>query len=169
MAAAPGIDRQLVPAGSGRMLGYGLMPYRPRSARETGTWPLIALAAQKRHLSLYVSAVVDGAYLAEARAERLGQVSCGKSCVRFTRLDGVDAGELAALVGDAVAATAAGRNEFSASWLGVVDPANQGPWSLVPVYAERHPLRGQGGRERERRYRRGLPRRIGTPSPEDRP
>ncbi len=39
MAAAPGIDRQLVPAGSGRMLGYGLMPYRPKSAKETTMWP----------------------------------------------------------------------------------------------------------------------------------
>ena len=45
MAAAPGIDRQLVPVGSGAMLGYGLMPYRPRSAKRTTTWPLIALAA----------------------------------------------------------------------------------------------------------------------------
>ena len=73
MAAAPGIDRQLVPVGCRSMLGYGLMPYRPRSAKETTMWPLIALAAQKRHLSLYVCAVVDGGYLAEARAERLGQ------------------------------------------------------------------------------------------------
>jgi hypothetical protein len=32
-AAAPGIDRQLVPVGSGEMLGYGLMPYRPTSAK----------------------------------------------------------------------------------------------------------------------------------------
>ena len=54
-------------------------------------WPLIALAAQKRHLSLYVCAVVDGGYLAEARADRLGKVSCGKSCIRFTSLDAVDA------------------------------------------------------------------------------
>ena len=60
MAAAPGIDRQLVPMGSGAMLGYGLMPYQPKSAKETTMWPLIALAAQKRHLSLYVCAVVDG-------------------------------------------------------------------------------------------------------------
>ena len=52
MAAAPGIDRQLVPVGSSAMLGYGLMPYRPKSAKETTMWPLIALAAQKRHLSL---------------------------------------------------------------------------------------------------------------------
>ena len=32
-AAAPGIDRQLVPVGASRMLGYGLMPYRPSSAK----------------------------------------------------------------------------------------------------------------------------------------
>jgi hypothetical protein len=114
VAAAPGIDRQLVPVGSGRMLGYGLMPYRPRSARETTTWPLIALAAQKRHLSLYVCAVVDGAYLAEARAERLGRVSCGKSCIRFASLDRVDRAELTALLQDAVAATRAGANGYSA-------------------------------------------------------
>jgi hypothetical protein len=113
-AAAPGIDRQLVPAGSGRMLGYGLMPYRPRSATVTTTTPLIALAPQKRHLSLYVCAVVDGGYLAEARADRLGSVSCGKSCIRFTSLDKVDAEELSAVVRDAVAATADGRNAFAA-------------------------------------------------------
>jgi hypothetical protein len=114
MAAAPGIDRQLVPTGSKAMLGYGLMPYRPKSAKETTMWPLIALAAQKRHLSLYVCAVVEGKYLAESRADRLGKVSCGKSCIRFTSLDEIDAGELAALVRDAVAATAAGDNGYSA-------------------------------------------------------
>src|SRR5688500_20126444 len=106
MAAAPGIDRQLFPTGSSAMLGYGLMPYKPKSAKETTSWPLIALAAQKRHLSLYVCAVVDGEYLAEARADRLGKVSCGKSCVRFPSLDHVDANELRNLVRDAGAATA---------------------------------------------------------------
>jgi hypothetical protein len=111
-AAAPGIDRQLVPAGSGRMLGYGMQPYRPRSARETTMWPLIALAPQKRHLSLYVCAVIDGGYLAETRAERLGSVSCGKSCIRFTSLDKVDAAELSTLVRDAVAVTESGGNGF---------------------------------------------------------
>jgi hypothetical protein len=113
-AAAPGIDRQLVPVGAGSMLGYGLMPYRPRSARETTMTPLIALAAQKRHLSLYVAAVVDGGYLAETRADRLGTVSCGKSCIRFTSLDRVDADELTLLLRDAVAATAEGENAYSA-------------------------------------------------------
>jgi hypothetical protein len=113
--AAPALDRELVPAGAGQVLGYGLMPYRPRSAKETTRWPLVALAAQKRHLSLYVCAVVDGEYLPEARAERLGRVSCGKSCVRFTSLDRVDAGELAALVRDAAAVTSSGGNAYFAS------------------------------------------------------
>ena len=115
MAAAPGIDRQLVPAGSGQMLGYGLMPYKPRSAKETTTVPLISLAPQKRHLSLYVFAVVDGQYLAEARAEKLGKVSCGKSCIRFPSLDRVDVVELDRLVRDAVRATRDGRNGATAS------------------------------------------------------
>ena len=114
-AAAPGIDRQLVPVGSGQMLGYGMMPYRPRSAKETTTWPLLALAAQKRHLSLYVCAVVDGEYLAESRAAALGKVSCGKSCIRFTSLDRVDVPELRRLLRDAVDATAAGTNGFAAA------------------------------------------------------
>jgi hypothetical protein len=116
MAAAPGIDRQLVGGmGATPALGYGLMPYKPKSAKEATTWPLLALAAQKRHLSLYVCAVVDGSYLAEARSERLGKVSCGKSCIRFTSLDAVDTVELDRLIRDAVAATDAGRNAYTST------------------------------------------------------
>jgi hypothetical protein len=114
MAAAPGIDRQLVPVGSSTMLGYGLMPYRPKSAKTTTMWPLIALAAQKRHLSLYVCAVVDGEYLPESRAAQLGTVSCGKSCIRFPSLDSVDAAALSTLLRDAVAATREGDNAYYA-------------------------------------------------------
>ena len=73
---------------------------------------MIALAAQKRHLSLYVCAVVDGGYLAEDRADRLGKVSCGKSSIRFTSLDRVDTDELGALLRDAVGATSSGGNEY---------------------------------------------------------
>lgn len=115
MAAAPGIDRQLVPMGSSAMLGYGLMPYQPKSAKEATLWPLISLAAQKRHLSVYVCAVVDGKYLAESRADRLGKASCGKSCIRFSSLDAVDEGEFRTLIRDAVEVTAAGDNGYSAS------------------------------------------------------
>ena len=115
MAAAPGIDRQLVGGTGAGMLGYGLMPYKPKSAKETTPVPLISLPPQKRHLSLYVFAVVDGRYLAEARAERLGKVSCGKSCIRFSSLDAVDVVELDRLVRDAVRATRDGSNEATAS------------------------------------------------------
>jgi Domain of unknown function (DU1801) len=115
MAAAPGIDRQLVGSMGKQMLGYGLMPYKPRSAKEATTVPLISLAAQKRHLSMYVFAVVDGRYLAEARAEKLGKVSCGKSCIRFTSLDQVDVVELDRLLRDAVRATHDGTNGAATS------------------------------------------------------
>jgi hypothetical protein len=114
VAAAPDLDRQVVPVGGGRMLGYGLMPYRPASAAEVVMWPLIALANQRRHISLYVCAVRDdGQYLTEAYAGRLGSASCGRSCVRFTSLDRVDADGLAALVREAAALTAAGRNAYA--------------------------------------------------------
>ena len=43
---------------------------------------------------------MDGEYLAEARAGRLGKVSCGKSCIRFTSIDKVDA-ELAGWLDEA--------------------------------------------------------------------
>jgi hypothetical protein len=115
MAAAPDIDRQLVPVGSQRMLGYGLLPYKPKSAKVATSWPLIALAAQKRHLSVYVCAVVDGEYLAEGRADRLGRVSCGKSCIRFRSLDAVDVVELDRLVRDAVRVTRDGDNDYYAA------------------------------------------------------
>jgi hypothetical protein len=62
-----------------------------------------------------VCAVVDGAYLAESRADRLGRVSCGRSCIRFSSLDRVDRAELTELLQDAVAATKAGTNAYSSS------------------------------------------------------
>jgi hypothetical protein len=56
--------------------------------------------------------VVDGRYVAEARADELGTVSCGKSCIRFRSLDAVDTDALSALLRDAVAATRAGANAY---------------------------------------------------------
>ena len=72
------------------MLGYGEQPYKTKSMKEPGTWPVVALAVQKRYLSLYVSAVIDGEYLAERYASQLGNVSCGKSCIRFTKVDKIN-------------------------------------------------------------------------------
>ena len=72
------------------MLGYGEQPYQNTAMKEPGTWPVVALAVQKRYLSLYVSAVVDGEYVAERYASELGNVSCGKSCIRFTKVDKIN-------------------------------------------------------------------------------
>jgi Domain of unknown function (DU1801) len=76
--------------GSTQMLGYGEQPYQTKSMKEPGVWPVVALAVQKRYLSLYVSAVIDGEYVAERYASQLGNVSCGKSCIRFTKMDKVN-------------------------------------------------------------------------------
>lgn len=93
---APSLMRGL----AGAMLGYGLIEYRPRSAKVTTQLPVLSLAAQKRHLSLYACAVVDGEYLAERYRDRLGRVSVGRSCIRFTHFDRVDADGLATMLRD---------------------------------------------------------------------
>jgi hypothetical protein len=80
----------MAPAISGGMLGYGLIAYQPRSAETPTDVPVLSLANQKRHISLHVFAVIDGQYVAELYADRLGKVSCGKSCIRFTRVGNVD-------------------------------------------------------------------------------
>lgn len=70
------------------MISYGLMPYKPKSAKAWGEWPLIMLAVQKNYLALYVCAIdPDGKYIAEKYASKLGNVSCGKSCIRFKKFD----------------------------------------------------------------------------------
>ena len=37
----------------GVMLGYGEQPYQSKSMKEPIDWPVVALAAQKRHISLF--------------------------------------------------------------------------------------------------------------------
>lgn len=71
------------------MLGYGPYHYWYESGRE-GDSAVIALASQKQYISLYLMAVEDGVYLAEANKARLGKVSVGKCCIRFKRLADLD-------------------------------------------------------------------------------
>ena len=70
------------------MLGYGSFPYK-NYKKETGEWPIIALANQKNYISLYVCAVDNGQYIAEKYKDELGKVSVGKSCIRFKKLEDV--------------------------------------------------------------------------------
>lgn len=72
------------------MLGYGPFHYRYASGREGDTTTL-ALAAQKRYISLYVTCSdPSGAYLAESYRDQLPKADIGKSCIRFKRLDDID-------------------------------------------------------------------------------
>jgi hypothetical protein len=84
---APALTPVLSAGMGATMLGYGEQPYQTKSMKDPGVWPVVALAAQKRYLSLYVSVAIDGEYVAERYASELGNVSCGKSCIRFTKID----------------------------------------------------------------------------------
>lgn len=71
------------------MLGYGRFKYR-NYKKELIDWPVVALASQKNYISLYVCALDRGKYLAEMFEKDLGQVSVGKSCIRFKRIEDLD-------------------------------------------------------------------------------
>ncbi len=75
------------------MLGYGIFKYT-NYKKEVIDWPLVALAAQKNYISLYVCAVDAKGYIAEQHKKNLGKVSVGKSCIRFKRLEDVNIQEL---------------------------------------------------------------------------
>jgi hypothetical protein len=72
-----------------RIIGYGAYRYEGRSGA-TGDWFVMGLAAQKAHLSLYVSAAEDGQYLAKRYADRLGKVKVGSANIAFKRLADLD-------------------------------------------------------------------------------
>jgi hypothetical protein len=79
------------------MIGYGTYRYRYASGRE-GEWFVIGLASQKRYISVYVSAAVDGQYVAEKNADRLAGASCGRSCIRFKHLSDIHLDVLADVI-----------------------------------------------------------------------
>ncbi|MBK9180371.1 MAG: DUF1801 domain-containing protein [Acidimicrobiales bacterium] len=78
------------------MIGYGSHHHRYASGREVD-WFVIGLANRKRYVSLQLCAVEGGAHLAEANAHRLGRVSVGRSCVRFSTLEDIDLAVVAEL------------------------------------------------------------------------
>lgn len=73
---------KLKAAFSYNMPGYGAFPYKNYKGEKI-TWPTIALASQKNYISIYVCAVHNGKYIAETHKKELGNVSVGKSCIRF--------------------------------------------------------------------------------------
>jgi hypothetical protein len=100
-AIAPDLRRRLYSGPSITMIGYGEMSWeRPTGS---GVWPLIGVAAQKHHISIYVAAEKEGLTLADHYRERLGKTNNGKNCIRFRRLADVDEAQLANAVRDAMA------------------------------------------------------------------
>ena len=83
---APHLKPELFQSAKLTMMAYGVTPYRYASGR-TGKWPLIALAPQKNYAALYICAVTDKGYYADVNKDRLGKVSCGKSCIRFKKAE----------------------------------------------------------------------------------
>ena len=71
------------------MIGYGTFHYKYASGKE-GDWPLIALAAQKNYISIYVCATDGKGYLAEKYKKQLPRTNIGKSCIRFKSLSDID-------------------------------------------------------------------------------
>ena len=88
-------------------VGFGPYHYRYASGRE-GDSHLISVVDRRQYISLYVNCVHEGAYLAERYADRLPNADVGRSCVRFKRLDDVDADVLRRLARDAAATGPAG-------------------------------------------------------------
>lgn len=100
--ALPGADRVLW---RGRMWGgtdQAIIGYATiRQARPRGSeveWFLIGLAEQKKHLSIYVNAAENGAYLVQERASRLGKVKVGAAAVTFRAATDLDVTEFRAML-----------------------------------------------------------------------
>ncbi len=79
----------LTPHFAYNMIGYRSFPYK-NYKKEMITWPVIALANQKNYMSIYVCAIEDGRYIAESHKKELGNVSVGKSCIRFKKIEDLD-------------------------------------------------------------------------------
>jgi hypothetical protein len=71
------------------MIAYGHYHYKGKSGRE-GDWAPVLLASRKQYISLYLSAAVDGQYVAEKYKSRLPKANIGRSCIRFRKLADVD-------------------------------------------------------------------------------
>ena len=86
---------------TGSMIGYGPFRYRYESGRE-GDGFRISLASRAGYIALYALGADDKGYVAERYAAKLPNASIGKSCVRFAKLDELDARVLEALLLDTV-------------------------------------------------------------------
>jgi hypothetical protein len=71
------------------IIGYGDFSSTDSKAKPVD-WFKVGLAAQKRHLSLYVNAADSDGYLVGRYADRLGQVKTGSASISFKSADDLD-------------------------------------------------------------------------------
>ncbi len=71
------------------MIGYGSFPYK-NYKKEMIEWQVIALAAQKNYVSIYICSIANGQYVAEKYKKELGKVKVGRSCISFKKLEDVN-------------------------------------------------------------------------------
>ena len=96
--AAPRFKPVLFGGMTGKWLGYGMLPYQTKTMKAPSEWPVIAIANQKAHISLYILSYEDGEYVAEKYKDELGKVSVGKSCIRIKKLEDVNLDALTRLI-----------------------------------------------------------------------
>jgi hypothetical protein len=82
------------------IIGYGILDYDNRSGARV-EWFIVGVAAQKHHLSIYVNAVKDGAYLLRDYEKRLGRAKFGSASISFESIDDLDLDSLTDLFDEA--------------------------------------------------------------------
>ena len=71
------------------IIGYGDFSSTDSKGKSVD-WFKVGLAAQKRHLSLYVNAADSDGYLVGRYADRLGKVKTGSASISFKSADDID-------------------------------------------------------------------------------
>lgn len=72
-------------------IGFGKYHFKYASGRE-GDWLTIGLKENKTGYSIYICSIdkVSGKFLIEMNSKKIGKASCGKSCIRFKKLEDID-------------------------------------------------------------------------------
>ena len=83
-----------------RIIGYGDLIYE-RPNKPTVEWFVVGLAAQKNHLSLYVSATDETGHFLGRYADKLGKVKVGSAAVTFKSVSDLNLDQLRRLVAEA--------------------------------------------------------------------
>jgi hypothetical protein len=83
-----------------KMIGYGKFQYVARSGQSVD-WPVIGVALQKNYISVYFSAMKDGAPLIQSYRGKLGELRAGGNNFSFRKIDDLNVQLLASLLAEA--------------------------------------------------------------------